>query len=119
MIRPAANAGVVVWEAHQDRISVSAVTIEEMTFGFRVKPQPALERRLTAALHSRVDVLPVTEEIARRAGELRGERRLAGRTNTMADMLIAATAAMHGMTLVTRNVRDFEGCGVKLENPFR
>jgi predicted nucleic acid-binding protein len=36
----------------------------------------------------------------------------------MADMLIAATAIAHGMTLVTRNVRDFEGCSVTLFNPF-
>jgi predicted nucleic acid-binding protein len=36
----------------------------------------------------------------------------------MADMLIAATAITHGLTLVTRNVRDFESCGVKLFDPF-
>jgi predicted nucleic acid-binding protein len=33
-------------------------------------------------------------------------------------MLIAATAAHHGLVLVTRNVRDFDGCGVSLLNPF-
>lgn len=33
-------------------------------------------------------------------------------------MLIAATAAAHGLTLATRNARDFEGCGVLIENPF-
>jgi predicted nucleic acid-binding protein len=36
----------------------------------------------------------------------------------MADMLIAATALTHGLTLVTRNLSDFEGCGVMLFNPF-
>ena len=33
-------------------------------------------------------------------------------------MLIAATAALHGLTLATRNTSDFEGCGVALLNPF-
>jgi toxin FitB len=36
----------------------------------------------------------------------------------MADMLTAATALAHGLTLVTRNVRDFESCGVSLLDPF-
>jgi len=34
------------------------------------------------------------------------------------DMLIAATAQVHGLTLVTRNSKDFEGCGISLLNPF-
>ncbi len=33
-------------------------------------------------------------------------------------MLIAATARVHGLTVVTRNVRDFEGTGVRVFNPF-
>ena len=36
----------------------------------------------------------------------------------MADMLIAATAQIHALTLVTRNVRDFDGCGIAVLNPF-
>ena len=41
-----------------------------------------------------------------------------GRIMSMADGLIAATALHHGMTLVTRNVKDFKSCGVKLFNPW-
>ncbi|MEK7765946.1 MAG: PIN domain-containing protein [bacterium] len=118
LLRSAPNVGVLGWLARNERFVLSAVTIEEMAYGLAVRPQPHLERRWHAALRSRIDVLPVTEEIARRAGGLRAERRLAGRTCSPADMLIVATAAMNGMTLVTRNVRDFVGCGVKLENPF-
>lgn len=33
-------------------------------------------------------------------------------------MLIAATALVHGLTLATRNLRDFDGCGVTVVNPF-
>jgi predicted nucleic acid-binding protein len=58
-------------------------------------------------------VLPVDTEVARRCARLhvpvpRGQR----------DALIAATALVHGMTMVTRNLADFEPTGVKLVNPW-
>ena len=43
---------------------------------------------------------------------------LAGQVREQADMLIAATAQIHALTLVTRNVRDFDGCGIAVLNPF-
>jgi toxin FitB len=63
-------------------------------------------------------VIPVTTEIGRRAGELRAQMEGKGQTRTQADMLLAATAQRHGLTLVTRNTGDFEGCGIALLNPF-
>ncbi|HBL30069.1 MAG TPA: VapC toxin family PIN domain ribonuclease, partial [Acidobacteria bacterium] len=52
-------------------------------------------------------------------GELRGRLQARGVTRESADTLIAATAEVHQLTLVTRNVRHFEGCGISLLNPFR
>jgi predicted nucleic acid-binding protein len=40
------------------------------------------------------------------------------KTHTQADMMIAATAQIHQLTLVTHNVHDFDGCGILLLNPF-
>jgi predicted nucleic acid-binding protein len=62
--------------------------------------------------------LPITSDIARRAGELRGQLQANGQTRTQADMLIAATAQIHALTIITRNVRDFDGCGIGVLNPF-
>ncbi|MEM6839922.1 MAG: hypothetical protein AAF609_24185 [Cyanobacteria bacterium P01_C01_bin.120] len=39
-------------------------------------------------------------------------------TRTQADMLIAATAQVHNLALVTRNTRDFENCDIQILNPF-
>ena len=56
--------------------------------------------------------------IARRAGELRGQLLTRGRNRSQADMLIVVTARIHALTIDTRNVRDFDGCGVGVLNPF-
>lgn len=63
-------------------------------------------------------VLPITETVAERWGRLTSQQRLRGRQITMADGLIAATALEHGLTLVTRNTKDFENLGLSLVNPW-
>jgi predicted nucleic acid-binding protein len=67
--------------------------------------------RLLAPYESRV--LPVTPEIANVWGELNDPEPL-----PIIDAYIAATAIVHDMVLVTRNVKDFERTGVRLLNPF-
>jgi len=57
-------------------------------------------------------------QAARASGELRATREARGRRVAQADMLIAAIALTHGLTLATRNTRDFEGCGVAVIDPF-
>jgi predicted nucleic acid-binding protein len=63
-------------------------------------------------------ILPVTEPIAERWGILAGQSLLRGKTIKVADGLIAATALHHDLTIVTRNVKDFEYLGVELLNPW-
>jgi predicted nucleic acid-binding protein len=58
-------------------------------------------------------ILPINAAIARRWGEISGERPL-----PVIDTLIAATAIDHGLTLVTRNIRDVESSGAALLNPW-
>ncbi|HLU29741.1 MAG TPA: type II toxin-antitoxin system VapC family toxin [Glycomyces sp.] len=58
-------------------------------------------------------ILPITPEIARVWGELNGPEPL-----PIIDAFIAATATVHDMVLVTRNVKDFTRTGVRLFNPF-
>ncbi len=63
-------------------------------------------------------ILPVTEAIATRWGHLAAEARQQGTTLPVVDGLIAATALHHGLTLVTRNTKDFPAPGVKILNPW-
>lgn len=58
-------------------------------------------------------ILPISKEVALTWGII-----AAGRTRDTADALIAATAIVHGLTLVTRNTRDFDDLPLKLFDPW-
>jgi predicted nucleic acid-binding protein len=68
--------------------------------------RPGEETQIQKLLDS-VRILPVTFAVAKRAGELRSTRALLGRTHSIQDMIVAATALENGLTLVTHNRKDF------------
>jgi predicted nucleic acid-binding protein len=118
LARPRPDPSVVEWVGGLATVLLSAVTIEEIFFGLSARPSPRVQRWFEDFIDSACRVLDVTTPIARHAGVLRGQLRKRGRPRTQADMLIAATAALHGLTLATRNERDFEDCGISVVNPF-
>ena len=67
---------------------------------------------------SRGRVLAVDEEVALEWGRLAAEGRKSGREVPVIDGLLLATAAVHDLTLVTRNERDCAGRGVPVLNPW-
>lgn len=118
LARPRPNAGVWTWASQHQHIQISSITLDELYFGLSWKPNPRIHLWLDGFLADYCTVLPVTDKIARYAGEIRGSLQAKGQSRTQADMLIAATAAVHNLTLVTRNERDFLSCGVVVINPF-
>lgn len=112
------NPGVLRWADTVGQVALSVITVEELSFGLALRPNPRLQQLYDEFLAQRCALLPITSEIARHAGRLRGELRSRGLQRTQADLLIASTAALHGLSLVTRNVRDFEGCGIALLDPW-
>jgi toxin FitB len=119
LVRKSPDPGVEEWARTTKRLAISVVTVEEVFFGLSWKPNLRIRTWLEGILETTCEVLPITAEIARRAGELRGELQSRGEVRSQADMLIAATAQAHQLTVVTRNVRHFADCGVPVLNPFR
>lgn len=121
LTRPIPNRGVENWLAEVGSVgvalAVSVITVDEIMFGLTRRPRGKAIAIFNEFM-ARHLVLEAGETVARRAGEMRGLQALRGHVRTQADMLIAATAQVHGLTLVTRNVRDFEGCSLALLNPF-
>lgn len=119
LARPRPNGGVVAWVGGLEAIAISVITLDEILFGLTIKPSARVHRWFDAFVAGYCRVLDVTDPIARHAGILRGQLSRRGQARKQADMLIAATAAAHGLTVATRFERDFAGCGVAVVNPFR
>lgn len=118
-----ADPGVVAWAERRsaDEMFISVITILELELGVqrRERRDPDQGRVLRGWLEGQVipgfadRTLPIDMGIARRCAGLQVPDPRPDR-----DALIAATALVQGLTLVTRNVRDFQGTGVELCNPW-
>jgi predicted nucleic acid-binding protein len=103
---------------------ISVVSIAEIRFGIQLQEQPArradlqncLAMTLRPAFAGRI--LPVTEDILLRWRSLMEDGRKTGYTYSHPDLLLAATALEHGLTVVTRDRTDFDKAGVPVLNPW-
>lgn len=98
----AASAWLERTAASGDAVT-SVVVCHELFFGARTAKAQAAVKRLLAAW----EVLPVDRRVAERAAEIRRDQAVEGITIGMSDALIAATAEIHGLRVVTANTKDF------------
>lgn len=126
LTRPHPQPSVSQWldNADDEQLYLSVISLGEILKGITVLPaskrRNGLQQWLDEILRPWFEgrILPVNETIAERWGFLAGQCKLKGRPLKVADGFIAATALEHDLTVVTRNVRDFEGLGVEVFNPW-
>lgn len=118
-VRP--HRAVVAWleSARDEDLHLSAVTIGEIQAGIEITRDQNQDR--AAEIETWLEQVAATYNIlSMDARTFRSWARLMHRRSDhlIEDAMIAATAAIHGLTVVTRNTRDFEGLGVRTFNPF-
>jgi predicted nucleic acid-binding protein len=110
------NSGVLAWlsQLNEDQVFISVVTITELRYGIerlaigkrRERIDVWLRKDLVLRFEGRI--LPIDLRIANASGGLMARSESVGRPIEARDAFIAATAEVHGLTLVTRNTSDFE-----------
>jgi predicted nucleic acid-binding protein len=126
LMRPTPEAAVEQWLADQPAASVfiSAITEAELRYGLALMPPGKRRSALAVEIENMLGedfsgrILPFDSPAAVAFAEIAAERRQAGRPISQADAQIAAIARSRGAALATRNVPDFEGCGVEIINPW-
>lgn len=117
---------VLDWVAGQneENLFLSVLTLGELQKGIRKCPDAKRKSKLQAWLDSDLvtrfqsRLLPVCEQVSLTWGRLSGDAELRGQPLPVTDLLLAATGVVHGLTVVTRNVRDLDRCSVTVFDPW-
>ena len=126
LMRATPAPSVLSWFSTQDpsTLYLSAVTEAELRTGIAILPAGQRREALRVALDATVGedfegrVLPFDTDAAKTYAEIAAGRRSAGRPISDADCQIASIARAAGAIVATQNLRNFEGCGVDLVNPW-
>jgi predicted nucleic acid-binding protein len=120
--RPSPSATVLAWlRANERELVVDPIVLGELRFGILRLRRGQRRTRLEAWFDrgaSRMRCLQWDTECGLRWARLLADLRTAGTPVPIKDSLVATTALVHGLTVATRNRRDFEAAGVPVVDPF-
>jgi predicted nucleic acid-binding protein len=125
-LRPVPEPSVLNWLADQPSASLftTAVTRGEILYGIRLLSDGKRRKGLWDAANKIFDedfaghVLSFDGDAAGMCADIAASRRIAGEPISQFDAMIAAMARSRGAILATRNVKDFESCGIEVVNPW-
>ena len=127
IFKPIPDPRLLAWAHRQDDLQVytTAITRGELQYGLNIMVQGKRRDLLMAGLRHVFAarfvnrVLPFDDAAADAYALILAERRHMGRPSGIADAMIASIARSRGARLATRNVRDFEDCGIALIDPWQ
>jgi predicted nucleic acid-binding protein len=126
ILKPLPIESVLLWLAEQEPATIFTTTITqaEILYGVELLPKGRRHTALVIAVeHIFADefsgrILAFDESAARAYSRIGIARKLAGRPISQFDAMIAGIAHSHRATVATRNTADFEGCGIRVFNPW-
>jgi len=125
-LRPVPEPSVLEWLANRPRASlfITTITRGEILYGIRLLADGKRRRGLWDVAKKIFDadfadqVLSFDSDAADMYADIAASRRTAGKPISQFDAMIVAMARSRGASLATRNVKDFEDCGVDVINPW-
>jgi toxin FitB len=125
--KPSPDRGVVAWleVADESSLYLSVVAFAEIRLGIELLPQGRKRDQLTRWLEEDLAhrfegrVIEIDQSIAAVWGQVVARGRVQGIVPPLLDAFLVATAMVHGMTLVTRNLRDVQSFGVAVLDPWQ
>ena len=126
LMRPSPSSNVVDWGAGQaaPNLYLSTISEAELRYGVEIMPTGERRNRLLAEVEGMLQedfagrILPFDSAAAQAYAVIAAARRAAGHPVNHADCQIAAIARCRGASVATRDVDDFEGCGIDVINPW-
>ncbi|MCE7027560.1 type II toxin-antitoxin system VapC family toxin [Jiella avicenniae] len=126
MMSPLPEQRVTDWLNQQDidAVFLTAISEAELRYGIAILPDGRRKTLLANSLDATLAedfggrILPFDRAAAEAYALIRANRRAIGRPVKELDAQIAAIAAAHGAGIATRNVKDFDDCGVTVVNPW-
>lgn len=127
LMSPTRSLQVVAWISERrfkDVICLTTINVAEILYGIELLPKGKRRDGLLSEAESMFSedftgrILPFDEQAARAFAQIAATRRSQGRPISEFDAQIASIAKGNDAVLATRNTADFEGCGVRLINPW-
>ena len=126
-VRPQPDRNVISWlaDVDEDRVFISVISFAEIRRGVEMLPAGRRRERLATWLADELSVrfeeriLGIDSRVAETWGVIMARGQKLGLTLGSMDAFVAATAETHGLTIATRDVKDFHRLGIPLLNPWQ
>lgn len=105
--KPVHNALRHWQEVGDSQCALSAVTAGEIEWGLHYEDNPVRWKKYATLLENRLEILPITQNVWSIFAKMKARQQRLGEPISDLDLLIAATARAHSLTVATLNVNDF------------